>query len=145
MQGRPPTRAMGRKQPLEHLGAMRAEHGHSASCAPPRAQPLRPAPRDPDIMQSFNPDAPEDVRVARGLKEALAQCPAKERPKGQQRGGANGAVQGGNNAAAQSGLARVRGAECAPGIMWALRDRLRGSARAVLATSLLHITLQLYG
>ena len=53
-------------------------------------------------------------------------------------------VQGGNNAAAQSGLTRVRGAECAQGTMRALRDGLRGHARAVLATSLLHIQAHLY-
>ena len=88
--------------------------------------------------------APDDIRVARGREEALAQCPAKERAKGQQRGGANGAGQGGNHAAAQSGLTRVRGAECAQGIMRALRDGLRGHARAILATSLLHILTHLY-
>ena len=69
-----------------------------------------PHPTTPISCKSPDPGAPEDVRVARGLKEALAQCPAKERAKGQQRGGANGAVQGGNNAAVQSGLTRVRGA-----------------------------------
>ena len=46
--------------------------------------------------------------------------------------------------AAQSGLTRVRGAECAQGTMRALRDGLRGHARAVLATSLLHIQAHLY-
>ena len=41
--------------------------------------------------------------------------------------------------AVQSGLTRVRGVECAQGIIWALWDGLQGHARAVLATSLLHI------
>ena len=81
------------------------------------AHPATPVPRESPFQC-----APEDTRIVRGLKEALAQCPAKERATGQQRGGANGAGQGGNHAAAQSGLTRVRGAECAQGIMRALRD-----------------------
>ena len=84
------------------------------------------------------------MRVAPGIEEALAQCPAKGRAKGQQRAGANGAGQGDYNAAAQSALTRVRGAECAQGVVWALRDGLRGHAHAVLATSLLHMLAHLY-
>jgi hypothetical protein len=53
--------------------------------------------------------------------------------------GANGAGQGGHHAAVQSGLTRVRGVECAQGIIWALWDGLRGHARAALATPILHI------
>ena len=46
--------------------------------------------------------------------------------------------------AAQSGLTRVRGAGRAQGMVWALRNGLRGHARAELATSLLHILAHLY-
>ena len=126
--------------PRRHARRPRAEHSR-ADLARNR---FAPHPTTPTSCESPARRAPEDVRVARGLKEALAQCPAKERAKGQQRGGANGAGQGGNHAAAQSGLTRVRGAECAQGTMRALRDGLRGHARAVLATSLLHIQAHLY-
>ena len=103
-----------------------------------------PHPTTPASCESPARGAHEDLRVARGLNEALAQCPAKERAKGQQRAGANGAGQGGYNAAAQSGLPRVRGAECAQGVVRALWYGLRGHARAILATSLLHIKAHLY-
>ena len=128
-----PKTALG--PPPRHVRRPPAEHSR-ADLARNR---FAPHPTTPTSCKRPDRGAPEDVRVARGLKEALAQCPAKERAKGQQRGGANGAGQGGNHAAAQSGLTRVRGAECAQGIMRALRDRLRGHARSVLATSLLHI------
>ena len=133
-----PKTALG--PPPRHVRRPPAEHSR-ADLARNR---FAPHPTTPTSCKRPDRGAPEDVRVARGLKEALAQCPAKERAKGQQRGGANGAVQGGNNAAAQSGLTRVRGAEWAQGIMRALRDGLRGHARAVLATSLLHIQAHLY-
>ena len=46
--------------------------------------------------------------------------------------------------AAQSGLTRVRGAGRAQGMVWALRNGLRGHSRAELATSPLHILAHLY-
>ena len=136
-----------RNRPKTTLGARR-RHARRPWAEHSRADLARnrfaPHPTTPTSCESPARRAPEDVRVARGLKEALAQCPAKERAKGQQRGGAHGAGQGDYNAAAQSGLTRVRGAEWAQGIMRALRDGLRGHARAVLATSLLHIQAHLY-
>ena len=147
MQRRPPTRAIGQKQPSDHPRAT-SSHVRRPPAEHSRADLARnrfaPHPTTPTSCESPARRAPEDVRVARGLKEALAQCPAKERAKGQQRGGAHGAGQGDYNAAAQSGLTRVRGAEWAQGIMRALRDGLRGHARTVLATSLLHIQAHLY-
>ena len=136
-----------RNRPKTTLGARRrharrpwAEHrcGHLARAC------FAPHPTTPVPCERSRRDAPEDVRVAHGLEEALAQCPAKGRAKCQRTRGAHGAGQGGNHAAAQSGLTRVRGAECAQGIMRALRDGLRGHARAILATSLLHILTHLY-
>ena len=84
------------------------------------------------------------MRDVLGLEDAPAQCPATDGAAGQHRKGAMGGQHVGHNAAAQSGLTRVRGAECAQGIMRALRDGLRGHARAILATSLLHILTHLY-
>ena len=140
-----------RNRPKTTLGARR-RHARRPWAEHSRADLARnrfaPHPTTPTSCESPARRAPEDVRVARGLKEALAQCPAKERAKGQQRAGANGAGmgagQGDYNAAAQSALTRVRGAECAQGVVWALRDGLRGHARAVLATSLLHMLAHLY-
>ena len=98
-----PKTALG--PPPRHVRRPPAEHSR-ADLARNR---FAPHPTTPTSCKSPARRAPEDVRVARGLKEALAQCPAKERAKGQQRGGANGAGQGGNHAAAKSGLTRVRG------------------------------------
>ena len=133
-----PKTALG--PPPRHVRRPPAEHSR-ADLARNR---FAPHPTTPTSCKRPDRGAPEDVRVARGLKEALAQCPAKERAKGQQRAGANGAGQGDYNAAAQSALTRVRGAECAQGVVWALREGLRGHARAVLATSLLHIQAHLH-
>ena len=128
------------RAPPRHVRRPPAKH----NCADLARNRFDPHPTTPISCKRPGRGAPEDVRVARGLKEALAQCPAKERAKGQQRAGANGAGQGDYNAAAQSALTRVRGAECAQGVVWALREGLRGHARAVLATSLLHIQAHLY-
>ena len=133
-----PKTALG--PPPRHVRRPPAEH----SRADLTRNRFAPHPTTPTSCKSPARRAPEDMRVACGLKEALAQCPAKERAKGQQRAGANGAGQGDYNAAAQSALMRVRGAECAQGVVWALREGLRGHARAVLATSLLHIQAHLY-
>ena len=122
---------------------MRADHRQSTVAATSRAL-ASPRTPTPVPCKRFRRDAPEDVRVAHGLEEALAQCPAKGRAKCQRTRGATGAGQEGHSAAAQSGLTRVRGAGRAQGMVWALRNGLRGHARAVLATSLLHIHAHLH-
>ena len=57
-------------------------------------------PTTPASCESSFRYAHEDVRDVHGLGDALAQCPAKERGTGQQRGDAKGKRQGGYNTAA---------------------------------------------
>ena len=158
MQDRPPTRATGRKQPSEHLGAMRAEHGHSGqrSCAHLArarfaARPTTPASHD--VMKACF-----DATMRAGARRMVdgpgcSWAPRSHRATSCQRvskvsasRGTSGAGQarlpcGRTEVRGQSALTRVRGAECAQGVVWTLRDGLRGHARA---TSLLHILTHLY-
>ena len=60
--------------PPRHVRRPPAEHSR-ADLARNR---FAPHPTTPTSCESPGRGAPEDVRVARGLKEALAQCPAKE-------------------------------------------------------------------
>ena len=126
--------------PRRHTRRPRAEH----SRADFERNLFAPHPMIPAPLNRSRRDAPEGVRFAHRLEELLAQGPAKGRAKCQQTRGANGAGQGDYNAAAQSELTRVRGAECAQGMVRALWDGLRGHVRAVLATSLLHMNAHLH-
>ena len=126
--------------PRRHTRRPRAEH----SRADFERNRFAPHPMLPALLNRSCRYAPEGVRVAHRLEELLAQGPAKGRAKCQRTRGANGAGQEGHSAAAQSGLTLVRGAGRAQGMVWALRNGLRGHARAVLATSLLHIHAHLH-
>ena len=128
------------RAPRRHTRRPRAEH----SRADFERNRFAPHPMIPAPLNRSRRDAPEGVRVAHRLEELLAQGPAKGRAKCQRTRGANGAGQGGHSVAAQSGLTRVRGAGRAQGMVWALRNGLRGHARAELATSLVHILAHLY-
>ena len=59
------------------------------------ARPTTPASCESSFLYAH-----EDVRDVHGIGDALAQCPAKERGTGQQRGDAKGKRQGGYNTAA---------------------------------------------
>ena len=137
-------RAQRAKNSPRSTSAPRAPSTAAAQSCPSRARALRPAPHNPDIMRkpvSMRAGGYPDCSWARRSARAM---PCQRASKVSASRGTSGAGQGGYPAAAQSALTRVRGAECAQGVVWALRDGLRGHARAVLATSLLHMLAHLY-
>ena len=97
------TISRARKKPKTTPGAPRchacrpqAQHssGHLA-----RAR-FAPYPTTPVPIERSRRAAPDGVRVAHGLEELLAHCPAKEGATGQQQGGANSVGQEGYHTAA---------------------------------------------
>ena len=139
MQYRPPwlrRRAQRAKNSPRSTSAPRAPCTGKAQLRPPRARSLCRTPHNP--RTSCKPASMRSGRYpgcswARRSDRATS-CQRASKVSATR--GASGAGQGGYPTAAQSALTRVRGAECAQGVVWALREGPRGHARTVLATSL---------
>jgi hypothetical protein len=71
------------------------------------------------------------VRVVHGLADVLVQCPAKERGTGQHREALPARDKEATlRPCTERAVTRVRGAECAHGMVWALRDPACPAMRA---------------
>ena len=124
---------------------MRADHGQSTVAATSRALG---SPRTPQPRYHAKGFAEMRQRMS-GLLMDSKKRSHNILPKGEQSVSEREALTARDKRATlrphrQSGLTRVRGAGRAQGMVWALRNGLRGHARAVLATSLLHIHAHLH-
>jgi hypothetical protein len=113
--------------PLRHTRQAPLKHTASASA---RERFTRAPPAHGRIIRAARA-AHVGMRHVVGLQDAPAHCPATGGAAGQHRKGAISVRQEGHYVATCGALRRVSGAECAQGVVRALRGRLRGTASAV--------------